>query len=151
MERWLDRWLDSMRGGILPRGCVSHSESIAELGWVVPKMFVKSSKRRFLRWCCTINLGVESSGFHVISFLHTCGSLPFSRLSLTSPFPVSIDADDLQDWRTSSNRCPHQSPINFPTQSSCDDMFWGSGSITRQWSTHTANLIPVLSIWQVIQ
>src|SRR5467141_4816784 len=30
-------------------------------------------------------LGVKSSGFHVVSFLHTCGSLPFSHLSLTSP------------------------------------------------------------------
>src|SRR5467141_5114759 len=30
-------------------------------------------------------LGVESSGFHIVSFLHTCGSFPYSHLSLTSP------------------------------------------------------------------
>src|SRR5882672_3808036 len=77
--------------------------------------------------------------------------MPLPHFSLTSPFPVTIDADDLQDQQMSLKRCPHQSPINFPTLSSHDDMFWGLGSITRQRSTHTVNLIPVLSIWQLIQ
>src|SRR5882672_4400499 len=76
---------------------------------------------------------------------------PLTHISLTSPFPVTINADNLQDQQTSSNRCPHQIPINFPTWSSHDDMFWGSGSITRQQSTRIVNLIPVLSIWQLIQ
>src|SRR5467141_3622162 len=113
----------------------------------------KIIKKAILEMMLHDQLDVESSGFHIISFLTpvtlcpsltsqlwvfahltplNSGSLPFSCLSLTSPFPVSIDTDNLQDQQMSSNRCPHQSPINFPTWSSHDDMFWGSGFITRQ-------------------
>src|SRR5882672_11166914 len=45
----------------------------------------KIIKKAILEMMLHNQLGVESSGFHVISFLHTCGSLPFSRISLTSP------------------------------------------------------------------
>src|SRR5467141_2118720 len=45
----------------------------------------KIIKKAILEMMLHDQLGVESSGFHVISFLHTCDSLPFSRFSLTSP------------------------------------------------------------------
>src|SRR5882672_6699815 len=45
----------------------------------------KIIKKAILEMMLHDQLGVESSGFHVISFLHTCDSFPFSRLSLTSP------------------------------------------------------------------
>src|SRR5467141_2545914 len=45
----------------------------------------KIIKKAILEMMLHNQLGVESSGFHVISFLHTCDSLPFSHLSLTSP------------------------------------------------------------------
>ena len=58
MERWLDpmTWLDE-EWGTASRLCVSHSESIAKLGWVVLEMSIKSSERWCVnRWCCTTNL-----------------------------------------------------------------------------------------------
>src|SRR5882672_4943003 len=45
----------------------------------------KIIKKAILEMMLHNQLGVESSGFHVISFLHTCDSLPFSHFSLTSP------------------------------------------------------------------
>src|SRR5882672_294106 len=44
----------------------------------------KIIKKVILEMMLHNQLGVESSGFHVVSFLHTCGSLPFSCLSLSS-------------------------------------------------------------------
>src|SRR5882672_5575914 len=38
----------------------------------------KIIKKAILEMMLHNQLGVESSGFHVVSFLHTCGSLPFS-------------------------------------------------------------------------
>src|SRR5882672_8608325 len=49
------------------------------------KNVCKIIKMAILEMMLHNQLGVESSGFHFISILHTCGSLPFSHLSLTSP------------------------------------------------------------------
>ena len=52
------------------------------------KNVCKIIKKVILEMMLHNQLGVESSGFHVVSFLRTCGSLPFSHLSLTSPSPL---------------------------------------------------------------
>jgi len=96
-NKWKDDliwWLDSMRSGILPQGCVSHSvvshsESDAELRWVVSEISVKSSEGWNLMWWvmmlpnqswCSISFSPHYS-FH-LALLCTC-------TSLTSPFPVT--------------------------------------------------------------
>jgi len=103
---------------------------------VVPKMSIKSSKRDSWAECCTINLGEGSVPYR--SLLTTLGLWSFSHLStwvfLLSPLPlISLPSQPsmLTIFRTKwheLNRCPTQSPINFPTWSSCDDMFLGLGS-----------------------
>src|SRR5882672_12705511 len=49
------------------------------------KNVCKIIKKVILEMMLHDQLGVEYSGFHVVSFLHTYDSLPFSCLSLTSP------------------------------------------------------------------
>src|SRR5882672_7888029 len=48
------------------------------------KNVCKIIKKVILEMMLHDQLGVESSGFHVVSFLHTSDSLPFSCLSFTS-------------------------------------------------------------------
>ena len=82
--KWKDdliQWLDLMRSGILPQGCVSHSESIAKLGWEVSEMSVKSSEGWNLMW--------GSMMLHNQSWCSTSFSTPASPLHLASPFPVT--------------------------------------------------------------
>src|SRR5467141_2620700 len=61
----------------------------------------KIIKKAILEMMLHDQLGVESSGFHVVSFLHTCGSLSFYHLSLTSPSPLpSQSSSTLTIFRT---------------------------------------------------
>ena len=85
----LIQWLDSMRSGILPQGCVSHSESYAKLRWVVSEMFIKSSEGWNLMWWLMM---LPNQSWYSISFIphySFCLALLCAHLSLASPFPVT--------------------------------------------------------------
>jgi len=138
-------WLDSMRSKILPQGCVSHSESYAELRWMVSEMFINHQKGETWCddwWCCTTNLM-----FHIL-----CPSLLILlRSSLHSPlphisFPVTISHPSGPSNKF--GKMSHHSHIKLPTQPSRDSISWGLGSITRilvkssweldSWVVHSA-------------
>jgi len=144
--KWKDDliwWLDSMRSGKLPQGCVSHSDSIAKLGWVVSEMSIKSSEGwNLMCWFddvhnqswCSISF-VPHYSFHI--------ALPTlsSPLHLTSPSQSPI-LHPLDHWMIQKD-VPTPKSHQCPTQSSCDSMSWGLGSITRSWPTRIANSTPV--------
>ena len=120
-------WLDLMRSGILPQGCVSHSDSIAELGWVVSEMSIKSSEGwNLMCWLmmlhnqswCSISF-VPHYSFH-LAFPYTYLSLS-SPLYLASPFPVTIIAS----FRT----------IKW-VQKDVPQWMWGPDKMTGQTVSH---------------
>jgi len=118
MERYLDpmTWLDE-KWGTASWLCVSHSESIAELGWVVSDMSVKSSEGwNLMCW----SMMLHNQSWSSISFIPHYSfhlSLPYTFLSLASPFPVTNIAS-FRTIKRVQKECPHHSHIKLPTRSS---------------------------------
>ena len=99
--KWKDdliQWLDSMRSGKLPQGCVSHSESIAKLGWVVSEMSIKSSEEWNLM--CWLMMLHNQSWFSISFVPHYSFhlALPYTCLSLTSH--ISFPVTNITSFRT---------------------------------------------------
>jgi len=119
----------SVRSGILPQGCVSHSESNAELNELVSRISIKSSEGVKLvlmsndaaQPILMLHILIPHYSFH-LALLCAC-------LSLTSPFPVTNI--DHSNTINELERCPHQSHIKLPTWLSCDSISWGLGSGQR--------------------
>ena len=92
MERWL--WLDE-EWGTASRLCVSHSESIAKLGWVVSEISIKSSEEWNLMWWLMMLHNKSWCSISFVPHYSFCLSLPYTFLSLasplylTSPFPIT--------------------------------------------------------------
>jgi len=99
MERRLDlmTWLDE-EWGTASRLCVSHSESIAKLGWVVLKLSVKSSEGwNLMCW----SMMLHNQSWCSISFIPHYSfffSLPSACLSLASR--ISLPVTNIASFRT---------------------------------------------------
>jgi len=117
MERWLDpmTWLD-LEWGTASRLCVSHSESIGELGWVVLKMSVKSSEGwNLMCW----SMMLHNQSWCSISFIpHYSFLLSFPPLvspcisHLPSQSPILHPLGPLNEFRKMSPPQPHQTPYS---------------------------------------
>jgi len=60
-------------------------------------MSIKIIKEAILEMMLHNQLDVKYSGAHILSSLTTLALCPSLAVSLSSPFPVTNDADDLQD------------------------------------------------------
>jgi len=125
---WSDDWLNEEWG--TASRCVSHSESIAELGWVVLKLSVKSSEGwNLMCWSMMLHTNLDA---HILvphfSFLFILPSACLSLASRHLPSSTNIDPlGPLNEFRKMS----HHSRIKLPTWASRDSISWGLGSITR--------------------
>jgi len=90
--KWKDDLNDDLTwwvSGILHQGCVSHSDSIPKLWWVVSEMFIKSSEGwNLMRWVMILPNQSWCSISFVPHYSFHCALL-CTHISLTSPFPVT--------------------------------------------------------------